>query len=300
MPKMTGHLRKGQNRPALTGRAARRHEARAKARALARKHRMPVITHVHRALVAAHNTGLLLAEQFLTDLTGDRQFAAKYGSAFGKACRAEYKRNHGDAEPAGDGLCIAGGRIRSAHSYSNDLDLVAGALAYKRTAHLVSVPAAVVVETNAEPVTAADNPQDIQAGDSVRLTISESPNAVSGTVVRAYRNAADILVADVEIRPGDVRTQNVKFLTKTADGPSVRKPALLDRWHDADAALRRHQVEHPVCAFAGQRWGCPDWRALNTAMDEIEAQMMDAGMPSPNAEIYAGDAGAAEFYADLV
>jgi hypothetical protein len=218
MPTMTGHLRKGQNRTALTGRAARRYQARTKARALARKHGMPVITHIHRARVTAHNTGLLLAEQFLADLTGDRRFAAQYGSAFGKACVNEHKRNHGGTEPAEDALCIAGGRIRPCYNYSNELDLVAGALVYKRTAHLVSVPAA--VEANVEPAATpdADNPQNIQAGDRVRLAISECPDNVAATVVRVYRNVIDVLVADVEIRPGDIRPQNVEFLTRTG-GP---------------------------------------------------------------------------------
>ncbi len=131
-------LRKGDAVPQRSGRAACRAEARAKARALARKHGMRVITHVHRAHVAAHNAGLLLAGQFLTDLTGDRQFAATYGSAFGKACKAEYKRSHDGAEPAQDGLCIAGGRVRPAHNYGSDLDLIAGARAYKRTALLLA------------------------------------------------------------------------------------------------------------------------------------------------------------------
>ena len=216
MPTMTGHLRKGQNRTAFTGRAARRHEARVQARALARKHGMPVITHVHRARVATHTTGLLLAEQFLADLTGDQQFAAKYGSAFGKVCKAEYERNHDGVGPAENGLCIAGGRVRPAHTYSNELDLVAGALAYKRTRRLVSVPAAIKASIEAAP--AADNPQNIQPGDRVRLAIGECPDEVAATVIRIYRDALGILVADVQIRPGDVRPQNVEFLTRVG-GP---------------------------------------------------------------------------------
>jgi hypothetical protein len=213
---LKGYNRKGTNRPALTGRPARRHKARAQARALARKHGMAVITHTHRARVAAHNTGLLLAEQFLANLAGNMQFAAKYGSAFGKACLAEHRRNHGGAYPAQDGWCIAGGRIRAAYTYGNELDLWAGALAYPRTKHLASVPAAVEATVQAPAMQDApdDNPQNIQAGGRVRLAISECPDPVCATVVRVHRDALGILVADVQIRPGDIRPQNVEFLTR--------------------------------------------------------------------------------------
>lgn len=61
---------------------------------------------------------------------------------------------------------------------------------------------------------AVDNPQNIQAGDQVKLEISEEPDPVTATVVRVYRDAIGSLVADVEIRPGDVRPQNVEFLTR--------------------------------------------------------------------------------------
>ncbi len=77
------------------------------------------------------------------------------------------------------------------------------------------------------------------------------------------------------------------------------KEQLLMQWLNADTALRDHQIEHPVCAFPMQRWGCPDWRRLNEAMDNIESQMIDAGMPSPNANIYVGAGGAEKYYADL-
>lgn len=65
-----------------------------------------------------------------------------------------------------------------------------------------------------EAAFAADNPQNIQAGDQVKLAISEEPDPVTATVVRVYRDAIGSLVADVQIRPGDVRPQNVEFLTR--------------------------------------------------------------------------------------
>lgn len=55
---MTGYLRKNANRPALTGRDARRATQRHKARTFAREHSIfRVITHHDRAVVAASRAG---------------------------------------------------------------------------------------------------------------------------------------------------------------------------------------------------------------------------------------------------
>jgi hypothetical protein len=126
------YFRKNENRPALTGRVARRETARTEARAFATAHRMPVIGHVQRALVAASRAGHLFAGDYLVALGVDPRFA----SAFGKAVRKAYVENHG-AEPDCCGLAIINGRIRPTFRYSNPLDLIAGALAYPRTADLV-------------------------------------------------------------------------------------------------------------------------------------------------------------------
>jgi hypothetical protein len=216
MPTMTGHLRKGQNRTALTGRAARRHEARVAARA-EQCPGFPVIGHRERAVTAAANAGWILVRDFLQDI-GFAEWE-RYESATGRKIAQVYRDNHG-TDPSSGGKVILRGRIWSTMRYRNVLDLIAGAHAYKRTAHLVSVPAA--VEANVETATAttptADNPQNIQPRDRVRLTISECPDEVAATVVRVYRNVIGVLVADVEIRPGDIRPQNVEFLTRTG-GP---------------------------------------------------------------------------------
>lgn len=125
------YFRKNENRPALTGRAARRAEARRQARAEQRPGR-PVIGHRDRAIVAAHNanTGLMTAVQYLHGIgfpDPDR-----YASAFGRACAKVYRRTH-HAEPA-TVYAIGNGRIRLMYGYADVADLLAGAEAYKRTA----------------------------------------------------------------------------------------------------------------------------------------------------------------------
>lgn len=61
-----------------------------------------------------------------------------------------------------------------------------------------------------------------------------------------------------------------------------QKRELLKQWNVASDELAAHTVEHPVCAFAVQRWGCLDWRRLNDAVDDVEGQMVDLRMPHPN------------------
>lgn len=124
--------RKGQNRPVLTGRAARSQDSRIEARAFAREHGMPVIGHVQRAIVAASRGGYLFAGDHLATLGVD----SRYASAFGTATTKAYKANHG-ASPDRGGKTIVNGRIRATYRYTNQLDLIAGALAYGRTRELV-------------------------------------------------------------------------------------------------------------------------------------------------------------------
>lgn len=61
-----------------------------------------------------------------------------------------------------------------------------------------------------------------------------------------------------------------------------QKRALLNQWNTASDVLNAHPAVHPVCGFPAQRWGCPNWRRLNDAVDAVEAQMMDLHMPHPN------------------
>jgi len=136
---MTGYLRKGQSRPALTGRAARRHQARATARAEQRPG-FPVIGHHQRALVANANAGWILVRDFLQDVGFDKW--QRYESAAGRKIAQVYRDNHG-TDPSSGGKVVLHGRIWSTMRYRNVLDLIAGAAVYKRTAHLVSVPEAI-------------------------------------------------------------------------------------------------------------------------------------------------------------
>jgi len=129
---LQGYYRKGQNRPTLTGRTGRRAEARCEARNTAKKHGHRVIGHADRARAAASRQGWLTAGEYLETLGVN----ARYAAAFGKAVLKAYRENHG-TEPNRRGLSVVNGRLRATYRYSNPLDLIAGALAYSRTASLV-------------------------------------------------------------------------------------------------------------------------------------------------------------------
>lgn len=136
-----GYLRKGQNRPVLTGRAARRAETRRHARTEQRPGR-PVIGHHDRAIVAAHNanTGLMTAAQYLHGIGFPN--AGQYASAFGRACAKAYRRNHhGEPQTV---YAIGNGRIRLMYGYADVADLLAGAEAYKRTAAFLAAEQATI------------------------------------------------------------------------------------------------------------------------------------------------------------
>lgn len=51
-------------------------------------------------------------------------------------------------------------------------------------------------------------------GEWVSLFVSESPDRVSGIVRAVYRDAIGVLVADVKLPSGEVRSQCVEFLTR--------------------------------------------------------------------------------------
>lgn len=124
--------RKGENRPALTGRTARRADQRCQARTTARKHGHRVITHVDRAVAVASRAGYLMAGDYLAGLGVD----ARYAASFGAAVHDAFVANHG-AEPDRGAWSIVNGRMRATYRYTNELDVIAGALAYPRTADLI-------------------------------------------------------------------------------------------------------------------------------------------------------------------
>lgn len=124
--------RKGENRPAVTGRALRRHDVRAQARAEQRPGR-PVIGHQDRAIVAARNAnaGLMTVGEYLNGIGFPE--AERLASAFGRACAKAYRQNH-DAEPTRTYAAVNGRIRRSQFGYADVADLLAGAEAYGPTA----------------------------------------------------------------------------------------------------------------------------------------------------------------------
>ncbi len=128
---LTGYLRKGESRPALTGRAQRRHEPRTQARTEQRPGRH-VIGHMDRAIVAARNAnaGLMTVGEYLHGIGFPE--ADRLASAFGRACAKAYRKNH-NTEPS-HAYAIANGRIRTQNGYADVADLLAGAEAYRPTA----------------------------------------------------------------------------------------------------------------------------------------------------------------------
>lgn len=129
---LQGHYRKGEQRPALTGRTLRRHESRAQARTEQRPGRA-VLGHMDRAIVAARNTnaGLMTVGEYLRGIGFPE--ADRLASACGRKVAETYRENH-NAEPQRI-LAAVNGRIRpSQFGYADVADLLAGALAYKPTA----------------------------------------------------------------------------------------------------------------------------------------------------------------------
>jgi hypothetical protein len=131
-----GYLRKGQSRPALTGRTLRRHEQRAHARTEQRPGR-PVIGHRDRAIVAARNTnaGLMTAGEYLRGIGFPE--ADLYASAFGRAVAKTYRANH-NTEPKRIYAAVNGRIRRSQFGYADAADLLAGAYVYSRTTEFLT------------------------------------------------------------------------------------------------------------------------------------------------------------------
>lgn len=132
-------LRAGDRQAPLAGRAARRAAARRLARATSREYRIPLIGQHQRARMAAANAGRILCRDYLFSLGLDVEFIEEYESAFGRATAKAFRANH-HAEPDAGGLVVLHGRLWRTMRYLDVADLIAGARAYKRTAHLVPIP----------------------------------------------------------------------------------------------------------------------------------------------------------------
>lgn len=133
---LQGYYRRGQNRPAFTGRAAQRAEARTQARTEQRPGR-PVLGHMDRAIVAARNTNaaLMTAGEYLHGIGFPD--ADQFASAFGRHAAEVYRANH-DTEPPRIYAAVNGRIRRSQFGYADAADLLAGALAYRRTAEFLN------------------------------------------------------------------------------------------------------------------------------------------------------------------
>lgn len=129
---LQGYNRRGEMRPALTGRAARRHDARVQA-CMEQRPGRAVLNHMDRAIVAARNANaaLMTVGEYLHGIGFPE--ADRLASAFGRACAKVYRENR-NAEPARIYAAVNGRVRRSQFGYADVADLLAGALAYKPTA----------------------------------------------------------------------------------------------------------------------------------------------------------------------
>lgn len=138
---LQGYYRKGEHRPAVTGRTGRRAEMRAQARTEQRSSRA-VIGHRDRAIVAARNAnaGLMTVGEYLR---GIGYTELNQASACGRVVAATYRANHG-AEPQHTWAAVNGRIRRSQFGYTNVADLLAGALAYGPTAAFLAEQQAII------------------------------------------------------------------------------------------------------------------------------------------------------------
>lgn len=89
------------------------------------------------AYVARHNEGIVTAGQYLTALTGDAEFSAKYDSPYGKHVKRAYIAIHG-ADPARIRLVTEHRRLHRAVGYLlGEPALAVAVRAYPRTAALI-------------------------------------------------------------------------------------------------------------------------------------------------------------------
>jgi hypothetical protein len=131
---LTGYLRKGQNRPALTGRAARHAEMRTTGKPLSQYQRALILVCNADRIDAA---GYMRAVGFHGEVPAGAPAAdveyevRRFSSPFGKACAKAYRVKYG-REPYRHFQALVDGVWRRVRAYDDVADLHAGALAYKR------------------------------------------------------------------------------------------------------------------------------------------------------------------------
>jgi len=135
---MLGYLRKGESRPALTGRAARRYDARCEARNTGKR-----LSQYQRALILVCNTGRIDAAGYMRAVGFHGEVPAdaapevieyevrRFSSPFGRACAKAYRAKYG-REPYRHFQALVDGAWRRVMAYDDVGDLYARAMAYKR------------------------------------------------------------------------------------------------------------------------------------------------------------------------
>jgi hypothetical protein len=151
-------------------------------------------THIQRALIAARNAGHTTARDYLTGLGLDAEFVDTYESAFGRATAKAFRATHG-AEPDSNGAVLLRGRIWSTNRYADTTDLIAGALAYKRTAHLVTTTVAAPAAPKTTARKAASLPRTTRTPKGAPLTAPTTFTTPAGEKTRAE----DIRVGDTVV-----------------------------------------------------------------------------------------------------
>ena len=90
------------------------------------------------AYVARHNAGIVTAGQYLTAVTGDAEFSAKYDSPYGKHVKKAYKALHGE-DPQKIRLTTEHRRLHRAIGYLiGEPALALAVTTYPRTAALLN------------------------------------------------------------------------------------------------------------------------------------------------------------------
>jgi hypothetical protein len=138
---LQGYYRRGEYRPVLTGRAARRAEMRAQARNAARTTGHHTLSHQQRALILVCNAGRMLVIDYLHGIGLPE--AERYASAAGRKVAEVYRETHG-SDPYAGCKVIVNGVVRSCMGYVTVEDLHRGALAYRRTAAFLAEQQAAV------------------------------------------------------------------------------------------------------------------------------------------------------------
>lgn len=146
------------------------------------------------------------------------------------------------------------------------------------------VTAALTISTEMTAETAACTQYGISVGDRVSLAVSSEPDDVTGTVKRLYYDAIGTLVADVELRDGEIFVQNVEFLTRVvgSDTPTYAQTvtALAREYHgsavDGEVPPSVHFRITTELHAAAARVGIDADTANEDLAEEVQAAFVEA------------------------